>query len=162
MRCLQVAPKGSLKIVPENFFAFQEACAISTAIAFSTFAPGKVSNLALANQMTAVCDCFGFTGMSILPDAGIFGSDDIVAIDKAVLDETAKTPLIEENIPDCLEVVTRDMHPFANLHGPYKDPYKAVEYAEKEGLGSQDYELIDVLPLGPREVRSGAFYVPAK
>jgi uncharacterized protein len=162
MRCLQVAPAGSLKIAPENFFAFQEACAISTAIAFSTFAPGKVTNLALANQMTAVCDCFGFTGLSVLPDAGLFGSDDIVAIDKAVLDVTAKTPLIEENIPDCLEVVTHDMHPFANLHGPYKDPYKAVQYAEKEGLGSQDYELIDVLPLGPREARSGAFYVPAK
>jgi uncharacterized Fe-S center protein len=36
--------------------------------------------------MTPVCDCFGFTGMPILPDAGIFGSDDIVAIDRAVLD----------------------------------------------------------------------------
>jgi uncharacterized Fe-S center protein len=161
MRCLQVAPAGSLKIAPENFFAFQEACAISAALAISTFAPGKVTHLALANQMTPVCDCFGFTGLSILPDAGIFGSDDIVAIDKAVLDVTAKTPLIEENIPDCLEVVTRDMHPFANLHGPYKDPYMAVRYAEKEGLGSQDYVLEDVLPESPKGERTKAFYVSA-
>ncbi len=161
MRCLKVAPAGSLKIDPVNFFSFQEACAISTAITLSTFAPEKVTHLALANQMTPVCDCFGFTGLSILPDAGIFGSDDIVAIDKAILDVTAKTPLIEENIPDCFVVHSRDGHPFANLHGPYKDPYKVVEYGEQLGLGSQDYRLEDVLPVTPRKDRSQSFYVSA-
>ena len=161
-RCLKVAPEGSLKIEPENFFSFQEACAISTKLCLSTFAPEKITNLALANQMTPVCDCFGFTGLSILPDAGIFGSDDIVAIDKAVLDVTAKTPLIEENVPDCFDIHTRTGHPFAVLHGPYKDPYAVVGYAEREGLGSQDYELVDVLPDTPRSNRPAAFYVSAQ
>ena len=85
--------------------------------------------------MTPVCDCFGFTTMPILPDAGIFGSDDIVAIDQATLDMTMNSPLYEENIPTCLEVHTREGHPFAWLHGPLKDPYKVVEYGEKLGLG---------------------------
>ncbi len=146
-RCLQVAPPGSLKIDPVNFHAFQEACAISTAITLSTFAPGKVVHLSLATQMTPVCDCFGFTGMAILPDAGIFGSDDIVAIDQAVLDVTAKSTLIEENLPTCLEVHTREGHPFRWLHGPLKDPYLVTEYGEQLGLGSRQYELIDVLPV---------------
>jgi uncharacterized Fe-S center protein len=97
MRCLKVAPPGSLKIMPETFNAFQEACAISAGITLSTFTPGKAIFLSLAIQMTPVCDCFGFTSMSILPDAGIFGSDDIIAIEQAVLDVTGKTPLIEEN-----------------------------------------------------------------
>jgi uncharacterized Fe-S center protein len=146
-RCLQVAPPGSLKIQAVNFHAFQEACAISTAITLSTFEPGKAIHLSLATHMTPVCDCFGFTSMPILPDAGIFGSDDIVAIDQAVLDMTAKTPLIEENIPSCLEVHTRKGHPFAWLHGPLKDPYKVTEYGEQLGLGSREYELVDVLPV---------------
>jgi uncharacterized protein len=147
-RCLKVAPAGSLKIDPVNFLAFQEACAISTAITLSTFAPEKITHISLATQMTPVCDCFGFTGMSILPDAGIFGSDDIVAIDRAVLDATAKLPLIEENMTASLrKFLTPGVHPFARMHGPMKDPYKVTEYGEALGLGSREYELIDVLPV---------------
>lgn len=160
MRCQKIAPPGSLKIDPVNFYAFQEACAISTDITLSTFEPGKVVNISLANQMTPVCDCFGFTSMSILPDAGIFGSDDIIAIEQAVLDVTAKSKLIEENIPGELEVVSHEGHPFAQLHGQFKDPYMAVRYGEKLGLGTTQYELVDVLPVEKIQ-RSEAFYVSA-
>jgi uncharacterized Fe-S center protein len=147
LRCLQVAPPGSLYIRPENFYAFQEANAISASVTLSTFKPGKAVHLSLATFMTPMCDCFGFTSMPILPDAGIFGSDDIVAIDQAALDVIARSRLIEDSIPTSMEVHTREGHPFQWLHGPYKDPYKVVEYGEKLGLGSRDYELVDVLPV---------------
>jgi len=159
-RCLKVAPPGSLKIDAVNFHSFQEACAISVQQVLSTFAPGKTTNLALATHMTPVCDCFGFTSMQILPDAGVFGSDDIVAIDQAVLDVTGKTRLIEENLPTSMEVHTREGHPFRWLHGPHKDPYVVLEYGEKLGLGSREYELIDVLPVEKFE-RSGMQYIAA-
>ncbi len=97
--------------------------------------------------MTPMCDCFGFTTLPILPDAGIFGSDDIVAIDQAVLDATSRAHLMEENLPTTMEIVTREGHPFSQLHGPFKDPYKVVEYGEGLGLGSRQYELVDVQPL---------------
>ncbi len=147
LRCLQVAPPGSLFIEPETFWAFQEACAVSVSISLGTFEPGKATHLALATHMTPVCDCFGFTSMPILRDAGIFGSDDIVAIDQAVLDMTANSPLLEENIPTSMEVHSRLGHPFRWLHGPYKDPYKVTEYGEALGLGSREYELVDILPV---------------
>jgi uncharacterized Fe-S center protein len=159
-RCLRVAPEGSLLISPVNFHTFQEACAISVDVALSTFAPGKVTYLNLATHMTPVCDCFGFTSMQILPDAGIFGSDDIVAIEQATLDVIAQTRLIEENIPTSMEVHTREGHPFRWLHGPLKDPYKVVEYGEKLGLGSREYELVDVLPVEKVE-RSSMQYISA-
>jgi uncharacterized Fe-S center protein len=146
-RCLKVAPEGSLRIQPVNFHTFQEACAIAVDIVLSTFAPENAVHLNLATHMTPVCDCFGFTSMQILPDAGVFGSDDIVALDQATLDVIAKTRLIEENLPTTMEVHTREGHPFQWLHGPYKDPYKVVEYGAKLGIGSRDYELVDVLPL---------------
>ncbi len=160
-RCLQVAPPGSLKIEARIFNAFMEACAHSVAVTLSTFQPGKAIHLNLATHMTPVCDCFGFTSMPILPDAGIFGSDDIVAIDQAVLDVTARTPLIEENVPTCLEIHTRTGHPFQVLHGPLKDPYMVTEYGEMLGLGSRSYELVDVLPV-EQIVRAPLGYISAR
>lgn len=159
-RCLQVAPPGSLKISAVNFHAFQEACAISTALTLGTFEPGKVTHINLATHMTPVCDCFGFTSMPILPDAGIFGSDDIVAIDQATLDVIAPSRLIEDNIPTEMEVHTRQGHPFRWLHGPLKDPYMVTEYGEALGLGSREYELVDVFPV-EKFVRSEVTYIPA-
>ncbi len=146
-RCLKVAPPGSLKIDAANFHTFQEACAISTSISMGTFAKEKTTHICLATFMTPVCDCFGFTSMPILPDVGIFGSDDIVALDQAVLDATSKLRLIEENIPTSMEVHTREGHPLSWLHGPLKDPYKVTEYCEALGLGTRQYELVDVLPV---------------
>ena len=160
-RCLKVAPEGSLKIDPVNFHSFHEAVAISSDIILSTFAKGKVTHLALATHMTPVCDCFGFTSMPILPDAGVFGSDDIVALDQAILDVTGKSRLIEENLPEVFEVHTREGHPFRWLHGPYKDPYVTVQCAEKIGLGSTTYELVDVFPV-EKVGRSSLQYIAAK
>jgi hypothetical protein len=159
-RCLQIAPPDSLKIASVNFHAFQEACATSTSVTLSTFAPGKVTHLVLATQMTPLCDCFGFTTMPILPDAGIFGSDDIVALDQAVLDLTGRTRLIEENLPTAMEVHTREGHPLRWLHGPMKDPYLVVQYGEQLGLGSREYELVDVLPV-EQSVSPRASYIRA-
>ena len=159
-RCLQAAPAGSLKIDPANFSSFQEACTISTSISMSTFATGKAVHLVLATQMTPVCDCFGFTGLPILPDAGIFGSDDIVALEQAVLDMLAKSKLIEENIPTSMEVHTREGHPLRWLHGPLKDPYLVTSFAEAYGLGTHEYELIDVQPV-PAFQRTTVTYIAA-
>jgi hypothetical protein len=159
-RCLRVAPEGSLKIQEVNFRTFMEACAIAASEVLSTFEPGKAVHLNLATFMTPLCDCFGFTTMPILPDAGIFGSDDIVAVDQAVLDGTARTALIGDAIPLVMEVHSREGHPFRQLHGPLKDPYLMTEYAEQYGLGSRRYELVDVLPL-VRPERASLPYTPS-
>ena len=160
-RCLEVAPKGSWKIDPVIFHTFQEACANSVDITLSTFEPGKHVHLVLATHMTPVCDCFGFTSMPILQDVGIFGSDDIVALDQAVLDTIGETKLIEESVPTSMEVHTREGHPFQWLHGPLKDPYKVLEYGAALGLGSRDYKLVDIYPV--KEDAFGSMgYIPAE
>ncbi len=159
-RCLQAAPPGSLKIQAVNFHSFMEANAISTKIALSTFAPEKATHLCLATNITPLCDCFGFTSLPILPDVGVFGSDDIVAIDQAVLDMLGEHPLYEENIPTNMEVVTHEGHPLSWLHGPHKNPYMITDFGEKYGLGTRQYELVDVLPVVKHE-RTAATYISA-
>ncbi len=146
-RCLRVAPPGSLKVDPVNFASFQEANAIAVSLVLSTFERSKMVFINLATHMTPVCDCFGFTGAPILPDVGVFGSDDIVALEQATLDTIARFRLIEENVPLSMEVHTRQGHPFQWLHGPYKNPYLVVQYGEQLGLGTREYELVDVMPL---------------
>jgi hypothetical protein len=77
------------------------------------------------------------------------------------LDATAGSPLLEENVPTSLEIHTRVGHPFQVLHGPYKDPYKVVEYGEALGLGSRTYELVDLLPV--EEITPAPLgYIPAR
>jgi uncharacterized protein len=156
MRCQEVA-NGALEILRSNFSSFLEVVNISAKLVLDSFAPGNSTFLSLATMMTPLCDCFGFTSMPILPDAGIFGSDDIVAIEKAVLDMTAKTPIIEENMPGMMEIITREGHPFQWIHGPYKDPYLALEHAEAIGLGSRQYELVDVLPLSEPDFKMDTY-----
>jgi hypothetical protein len=74
---------------------------------------------------------------------------------------TGHTPLIEENIPTSMEVHTREGHPFRWLHGPLKDPYLVVQYGEQLGLGTRDYELVDVLPV-EQFVRAPMAYISAR
>jgi uncharacterized protein len=145
-RCLEVAPKNSLKIEQENFASFQEACAISASLILSTFEKGKSTFINIANQITPLCDCFGFTSLNILPDIGIFGSDDIIAVDTAVLDAIRKYNVIKEDLPSSLEFQPEAGHPFQQIHGPLKNPYLMIEYGQKTGLGEMEYELIDLMP----------------
>jgi len=94
-----------------------------------------------------VCDCLVFTGLSILPDIGVFGSNDPVAIEKAVLDKVARLKVIPENLPRCMEHQPNAGHPFQQIHGPYKDPHIMVRECEKLGHGTTDYEWVDVMPV---------------
>lgn len=144
-RCFEIG-NGILEIRREHFMSFLELNAIVASEVLSTFAPRHAAFINIATHMTPVCDCFGFTGMPILPDAGVFGSDDLVALEMATLDMIAKTPIIEENLPGVMEIVKREGHPFQWIHGQSKDPYAQLAYAEKLGLGSREYELVDILP----------------
>ena len=86
---------------------------------------------------------------SIVNDIGIVGSKDIVAIEQATLDLIKEEGLIEKNIPPYFKHVNlnpdEDLHPFTRVHGPYKDPYETAKFAEKMGMGSSDYELVEIL-----------------
>ena len=146
-KCLDVAPKGSLKIDKINFHAFQEAMAVSTFLTLSSFDKSKTAYVNIANQITPVCDCFGFTGANILPDIGIFGSNDMVAIEQATLDVLAQHKIIEENVPAVMKLQKDVPHPLQKIHGKLKDPYVVVKECEKLGLGTREYEIVDVMPL---------------
>jgi uncharacterized Fe-S center protein len=81
-------------------------------------------------SITKDCDCFDMPDMpKIVDDIGILASTDPVAIDKAALD------LIEAKGGKKLSKLTG----YTKLN-----PLHQIEHAEHIGLGSTDYELIEL------------------
>jgi hypothetical protein len=159
MRCMTADTDGCLQINPDNFQSFAEINALAARFVLSHFKAENRFFINVATNITEYCDCWGFTTGQILPDLGILGSKDIVAVDKATLDLLAHKPLLKENVSQSLEVNDDgSLHPFARLHGPYKDPYNMIRFAEKYGLGDSDYILEEVLPPGPEPLRVPARY----
>ncbi|MBI2092457.1 MAG: 4Fe-4S ferredoxin, partial [Deltaproteobacteria bacterium] len=75
--------------------------------------------------ITKSCDCFKTISKPIIPDIGILVSTDPVAIDRASLD------LIRKHAGhDILKEKT-------GMDGTHQ-----IEYAEKLGLGTQEYQLL--------------------
>ena len=94
---------------------------------------GKVNRAVFFNYIMSVtkhCDCFSTPNMGkIVDDIGIIASNDPVAVDKAALD------LVE----------TKAGRGLAELLGNDKLQSRCqIEHAERIGLGSADYELIEV------------------
>lgn len=78
--------------------------------------------------MTANCDCMGGRQKKILPDQGILASADPVAIDRATLDLTAQA---------------KGKSLAALAYGEL-DPLVQLRHGEKLGLGSMQYDLMEV------------------
>jgi uncharacterized Fe-S center protein len=160
MRCADIAPEA---FMPQrsNTEAFLQVMNFATKHVLDTFEPGNAVFINIANNQTPVCDCFGLTGMNVMRDAGIFGSDDPVAADLAVIDMTADFPIIEENLPAMMEIVQREGHPWTWIHGPWKDPYFQIAHAEEIGLGSREYELVNVLPVTEPDFKQDTYVAAA-
>ena len=150
MRCKRVDPDDCLVIRRVNFESFFEAMAMAAQFVLEHYDEDSRFFINVALDITEVCDCWGITTGNILPDLGVLGSKDILAIDKATLDLLRDKPLIVENVSRSFDVIDDPrLHPFARIHGPWKDPYLQIYYGEKHGLGSVEYEIIEVNPPGP-------------
>jgi uncharacterized Fe-S center protein len=69
-------------------------------------------------------------------------SRDILAIEQAALDSIKVENYIPGSLPEQLELAEGDGHLFERIW--HKDPYLQVEAAAEIGLGSRDYELIEI------------------
>lgn len=94
---------------------------------------GKVVYIDVMNNMSVDCDCDGHPAAPELKDMGIMASLDPVAVDQACLDKVFnyKGKPGDDNKP-LIQRINRQ-------HGTY-----ITDYAEKIGLGSKKYILIDL------------------
>lgn len=92
------------------------------------------------------CDCWDSNDVPIVPDLGIMASYDLVALDKASIDMVNNAPvgkgsMLEEKVCEGHENEEEDK--IHHIH-PNTDWRVGLNYAEKIGLGHQDYELVVV------------------
>jgi len=111
---------------------------------------GKAAFFNFVLNVTPDCDCLSWSDNPIVPDVGILGSLDPVAVEQASLDMVNEQPAAPGS----------DLAPEA---GPGRDKFKAlrpdirgerqIEYAEELGMGTRKYEIINLE--GLRKTLSG-------
>jgi len=141
MRCVYACKTGAMQVNMHKYDVFQEALALAAAKVLETFEDKRLLFVNVALDITIMCDCLGFTSPPILPDIGIFVSDDIVAVEQATLDLMKEEEIIKKNIFPWKEL-SEGEHPLEKIWG--KSPYVQVEAAERLGLGSREYELVEI------------------
>ena len=136
--CVKVCPTGALTMNATNYKDFQTGMAIATKRVLESFDENSVFYINFLVNITAICDCWGFTLPAMVPDIGITASNDMVAIDKACLDLIKPEDVIMSGIPQGMEL-RESGHLFERLHG--KDPFIQLRELEKLGVGTQEYTL---------------------
>ena len=117
----------------ENQDGFLESMAAAAQAVHNYFGEGHILYIDVMNNMSVDCDCDGNPAKPELLDMGIMASLDPVAVDQACLDKVFNYQGHEgdDNKP-LIERINRQ-------HGTY-----ITEYAEKIGLGSKKYKLVNI------------------
>ncbi len=92
------------------------------------------------------CDCHAENDAPILADVGMFISRDMVALDRACADACLKqTPLPNSQLSDNMSKADfKDGHDHFRNCAPESEWKSCLAHAEKIGLGTQDYELVEM------------------
>ncbi len=98
-------------------------------------------HISFITQVSPACDCYPFNDAPIVPDLGIMGSTDPVALDAAAVDMVNNASGL---------MASRLKH----SHAPGEDKFKALypksdweiqlNYGQEIGLGSRGYELVTI------------------
>lgn len=142
MHCVSSCPNGAIKINEEGMRQFQAGMAHVNKACLDAFEPGRILYINHVCTVTPFCDCWGFSSPAMVPDVGIFGSTDLVAVEQASIDSIKTEDVIEGSLPHPLSLRDVPGHLLQKIHG--KDPYLQCEEAAKLGLGEQEYELVEV------------------
>lgn len=92
-------------------------------------------------DVSPYCDCHAENDAAIIPNVGMFASFDPVALDMACADAVNRQPAIPGCILDEREHCHHDH--FTDIH-PETNWKVALEHAEKLGIGTMEYELIEI------------------
>ncbi len=139
-RCTRVCPEGALSL-PGDDQLFMKSLAESTQAVLGTFQQNKVLYVNFLMEIQPECDCMPAAEVPVIQDIGIVVSSDIVAVEQASIDMLLKAkPLPGSLAAD--EKIKEGADILLELH---KKPYiLQVQEAERLGLGSPEYELIEI------------------
>ena len=139
-RCTRVCPEGALTL-PGDDELFLKSLSEATQGVLSTFKPKKVIYINFLTEIQPECDCMPAAEVPVIQDLGILVSDDIVAIEQASIDMLLKAKPLPESLAED-SGIKEGQDILQTLH---KKPYLLqIKEAERLGLGSPDYQLIEL------------------
>jgi len=139
-RCERVCQSESLSL-PADDERFMRSLAESAGAVISTFEPKKIIYINFLTEIQPECDCMPAADVPVIQDIGILVSDDMVSVEQASIDmlqEASPLPASlasDRKIPDGDDIL-------AKLHN--KKYLLQLEEAERLGLGSKKYELVEI------------------
>ena len=116
--------------------------------------PGKVGFLNMAIDISWGCDCMDFADSPIMPHLGVFAGTDPVAVDKACLDKSIEAHGIHGSRAEEMGVLDSGTRKFEKCSTFTAGPIEETQLntGVLNGLGSMEYELIDVPPKEMSEI----------
>jgi uncharacterized Fe-S center protein len=139
--CVKVCPTGAITLDGNYYTDFQTGMAVATRTVLDCIGLENVYYINFLTSITALCDCWGFTTPSLVPDIGVMASSDMVAVERASIDAIKIENLNPAGVP-MGHTMSGSGHLFEQLHG--KSPYIQLDELVKVGLGSQEYTLEEV------------------
>ncbi len=145
--CMQpMTSSGVLEVDDSNQEAANAAIADACLGAIKAVGRGKVGFINLALDLTPGCDCQNYSDMPIVPNLGVFASDDPVAIDKACLDMATRATGIAASTAAEKGAMSTGQHKFEICSSRAPGISEEIQLATGEinGLGTRHYDLVEV------------------
>lgn len=142
-RCIGVCPKDAVS--PTNWNSFDLLNYRMAEYSLAVCKDRPCFHISLICDVSPNCDCHSENDRPIIPDVGMFASFDPVALDMACADACNRQPVLENSILGENKKHDHDeSHDHFHVVHPDTNWRTCVEHAEKIGLGTSDYELIEI------------------
>lgn len=138
-RCIGVCPKDAIKASMDEA---NDILNYKIAEYTKAVVDGRPCfHISLVIDVSPYCDCHSENDIAIVPDVGMFASFDPVALDQACADAVNKQPATTNSI---LHKHGHEHHDHFTDVSPETNWKSCLEHAEKIGLGTREYELIEI------------------
>lgn len=139
--CIIICPNSAISVRWSRDIPIIQKKMVEYAFGVLKEKEGRALFINFLTQISPLCDCNRYTDASIVPDIGIVASIDPVAIDQASADMVNQQTGLHGS---CLKVNTRPGEDkFRGLY-PEIDWGFQLDYAQKIGLGTRNYELVEI------------------
>jgi uncharacterized protein len=138
--CIATCPYGNIQIQWNEAIPVFLKKMMEYAYAVHLNKKDRAIFISFITQVSPACDCYGFNDFPIVGDIGVLASTDPVAIDQASADlvnQAAGLPGSQ------LKDLSPGTDKFKDIYPQIDWPHQ-LEYAEKLGMGTRQYELVKV------------------
>jgi hypothetical protein len=150
-----MGPRGIIDVPAINFDAVDVAIADAALGVEKIVGRDKVGYINMAIDISPRCDCANHADVPIVPHLGVFASKDAVSIDMACVDAARESAAIPGSAAEVMEAHRPGDAKFeaaaATFHG--QSEVATINTGHANGLGSRDYDLIEVEPADPIKYR---------